>query len=262
MAITQAPLTSGSAGAGTSIDTASITPTGNRLILIAIGNHRTAAVADIPTVSGNDLTWEQVNTRNFDGTNKQITLLRAMGASPSTGVVTISFANANQATWAISEFNGVKTSGSNGADAIVQSVVASAASTGLSLTLAAFASVNNGAYGTFCQRGGAVAFTAGTGFTEIHEVQAGSNLTLQTEWRADNDTSVDVTTDTNDEIGGVAVELAADPGGGGGSGVPGGLRGLSVFRSRGRRFWSGFRADDRSGLWLPEDARATLVKAA
>lgn len=50
-------------------------------------------------------------------------------------------------------------------------------------------------------------------------------------------------------------------GGGGGSGVPGGLRGLSVFRSKGRRYWQGFWPD-RSGLFLPENARAVLVKAA
>jgi hypothetical protein len=67
-AITATDLTrGGSSSSSSSYTTASITPSANRLVLAWVTNDRWSS-PDIPTLSGNGLTWVQVNTVEWDST--------------------------------------------------------------------------------------------------------------------------------------------------------------------------------------------------
>ena len=109
MAVTVTNLTSGWVdGSFTSQDTSSVSPSGNKLILIGI-NQRTGITENpvVPTISGNGLTWEKILSIITDSTGssrRRLSLFRSMGASPSSGVITISSGVQTQTnfSWAVS----------------------------------------------------------------------------------------------------------------------------------------------------------------
>ncbi len=226
MAVGQTSLTSGSSATnGTSYNTASVTPTANNLILLATMSESVAENdGAVPSsVTGNGLTWVLVASGTTD-TYGAVSLYRAMGASPSAGAVTINYTNTQVGIlWQLSEFSGIDTGGTNGSAAVVQSAAVSGGTgTSLSITLAAFGAAGNGTFGTFgawADNGGsAVTFTPGSGFTEIYDAWhdvGGWTDALQTEWRTDNDTTVDATlSDASGNWAGVAVEIKAAAAGG------------------------------------------------
>ena len=201
--------------ARTSYTTASITPSANQLVLAFIFNRAaTGSVNTVPTLSGNGLTWVEIANVQSSFAGQTASLFRALG-SPSAGVVTIDFNAVSQdrCGWSINEFNNVDRTGTNGSGAVVQSVTGlnEADNSGITLTLAAFSSVNNATYGGV--RSGLTA-TPGTGFTELGEDVNGVE---ETEWRNDNDTSVDWTwtNNTGDALA-IAIEIKFVPPGAGG----------------------------------------------
>ena len=240
MAVTQNPLTvGGSATNGTSYITASITPGVNLLILLAIEiDYVLAQAPPAPalTISGNGLTWVLIaaDGGHFVSGSSYFNytyLYRSMGASPSTGGITIGTTpTADSIRWSVSEYDGVDTSGTNGSGAIVQNATNRAENvTTLTVTLGAFGDSGNATYGAFgagdTSAAGDTSFTPGTGFTEIHDA-ATEYAALGTEWRSDNDTSVDTTASKTIDLGGVAVEIkaaAAAAAGGFRSRIAGGL---------------------------------------
>lgn len=219
--ITATNLTTGTdTSGGSSSTTASISPSSKRLVLISI-NSRTNITTDPnqPTVTGAGLTWVAVNSIVYDTTSasrKRITVLRGMADSPSSGALTIDFGGQNQTNvcWTVSQFSGVDTSGTNGSGAIVQSATAKdeTLTTGtLTVTLAAFSSLDNSTFGAFASDGASTnAFTAGSGFTTLGTINTntgGSDIEIADEFRRTNDTSVDGTWSITSVLGGVAVEL-------------------------------------------------------
>jgi hypothetical protein len=219
MAVSASNLTTGTDIDGNSTaTTASITPTANRLILLTVTT-RTGITANPnqPTATGNGLTWVAVNSVVWDTTSssrKRVTVLRAMGASPSAGAVTIDFAGQNQTdvVWTIDELSGTDTSGTNGSGAIVQSATnidETGANSTFTVTLAAFSSVNNATFGgmtldTY------ITTAAGSGFTIIGEKDEGASaLAVLSELNSGNDTTVDITNGGTSSYGGVAIEIKA-----------------------------------------------------
>lgn len=174
----------------TSYTTASFTPDANQLVLACIANQVTSGGANIPTLTGNGLTWVQVATRADTETgNRRVTLYRALGASPSAGTLVIDMAGQTQirSGWSISEFSGIETSGINGSHAILQATSSdtadTGATTGISATLGSFFSTGDASYG--CVReGSAGALTAGAGFTALGTVIASASV--GNEWQATN----------------------------------------------------------------------------
>jgi len=217
-AITAAALTAdaGSTTNDTSFTTASITPTANNLVLAWVTNTK-GTTPDTPTLSGNGLTWVQVATVTW-GTiaapTARTTLFRAMGAAPSAGAVTISFGATNNQTgcaWSIIMFSGVVTSGTNGSDAVVQSLTNRIdASTALTITLAALGDAANASAGGFSNmKNQDTSITAGEGYT----ISAGASYnspktSIRSEWQTTGSTTVNVTS-TSSDIGGIAVEVKA-----------------------------------------------------
>jgi hypothetical protein len=146
--VTCALLTSGATttDAATAV-TASVAPGANRALYAAMIS-ATGAGPTAPTVNGAamGLTWAQVASVTFSGGNRRLTVLRAMGASPSAGAITYDFAAQVQTSmaWSVIECQGVDTTGTNGSGATVQSVTASvSAATTLNATLAALEHPNN-----------------------------------------------------------------------------------------------------------------------
>lgn len=219
--VTAVNLTSGSTGSSTSsVTTASVSPTANKLQLLAVHSRNfTGSAPPAPTVTGCGLTWVQVATLQHDTgptSLKRVTLFRAMGASPSTGTLTIDFAGDSQTDvcWSLDEFTGTDTSGTNGSGAIVQTVTAkdeTGSATSITATLAAFGSVNNATYGAFAHVAptNGVTASAGSGFTALAS-PLDTVIGLITEFKTTNDTTVDGSlSGSSFELGMIASEIKA-----------------------------------------------------
>jgi hypothetical protein len=226
-AITEADLAENTSTTdATSFTTASQTPSANQLILACTSSCVTSAEPNEPTITANGLTWVNVGTalywKSTGGTQRcKSTLFRAMGGSPSAGTALIDFAGQTQAVagWSFSQYDGVDTSGTNGSGAVRNVVTNSATGvTALTVTLAAFASANNGTFGCFAKSNDVEHFVAGSGFSLIFSgIKSSPAFTLGAEWRADNDTTVDMTWTTSSTAGGIALEIVAA---GGATGKP------------------------------------------
>ena len=216
MAVDVSLLTGGGSGSDTSIyTTGSMTPTANLLVLAAIYNVEVTGSGATCTATGNGLTYVQIATVEqlvgSIGTNAF--LFRAMGSSPTAGGITFDYSGNNQrrAAWSVVEFSDIDTGGDDGADAIVQNAT-NKAETGesLTVTLSAFGDATNNATFGFFGKGSNGVFTEGSGFTELHDEQAGGEgARAQSEWRLGEDTSVDVSWTGSTSHVGIAVEIKA-----------------------------------------------------
>lgn len=206
-------LTRGSSGSANSATTASITPAGNRLILVGVISARgSGSNITTPTVSGDGLTFVQIATQTSNASNWRLTLFRAMVAAPSSGALTIDFGGQTQDQgigWFVEEITGAVTSGTNGADAVVQSGTGNATgtNTGLTITLSAFGSTRNGAFGVVASQG--VSITAGSGFTAIGTTSITASG-AQDQFKNSSDNTVDWTWGSVGTEGpGIAIEIKA-----------------------------------------------------
>ncbi len=222
MAIGASTLTSGySTSSATSYDTASISPTGNYLILIAIYGYRLqpGVAPAISGVSGNGITYVQIASIEYKTTDTVLWLYRGMASSPSTGAITISFSTGcDSIGWVVSEFSGVDTSGTNGSGAVVQSATNSANGQSLTVTLSAFGSSNNRPFGCFSQALNPNLLSPETGYTELAETgDTADHKSVNSQWHS---TSADTTVTCNStggvdvDMGGIAIEVKEAAAGG------------------------------------------------
>lgn len=216
MAVSITKLTRGFTDDVTSTNTASITPSANKLVLLAVsGRNGLGTEPATPTISGNGLTWVLINSIFFTTSGfsrRKLFLYRAMGASPSSGAITINFGETTTILWAVAECTGMDTSGTNGSGAIVQSATAkdeTNSTNTLTVTLGAFGSTNNATFGCYSQSSPTDAVTPGSGFTELEELGASFSTKLHTEFKDTNDTSVDWTSAGNIIAGGIGIEIKA-----------------------------------------------------
>lgn len=186
--------------------TGTVTATANRLVLLNLSIQHGSTVGTVSSVTGGGLTWVEVNTQGMNTVAspvKRVTVFRALGDSPSSGVLTVTLSKEHtNCQWAITEYTNIDTGGENGANAIVQSVASGVddQTTSWSITLAAFADSANATFGGFTTSG-AGTITAGSGFARL-------GTTTFVEWKKENDTSVDFTFATsNAELGGIAIEI-------------------------------------------------------
>ena len=210
--------TDGSTADATSYNTASISPSPNKLVLMAVCS--TGAI-NVCSATGAGMTWTVVRQKQDTiNASRQITLFRALSGSPSSGAVTIDFAGETQGrcAWTIVEFGNVDFGGTNGANAVVQSAdTYNVDDSPFSVTLAAFSDPNNATFGAFAPMANNVTvITSGTGFTELGEYNPGTELVaIQSQWKNSNDTSVDWTFTSNTDVHlGVAAEIKFLSGGG------------------------------------------------
>jgi N-acetylglucosamine-6-sulfatase len=200
------PLTTGGGVSLSSYTTAPITPSPNALILLAVISRKSSNVPAAPIVSGSDLEWVQVVSKPNSSSTTRLTVFRAMGGSPSSGPVTIDYQGVQQVwvNWSIVQIDGVETSGANGENAIVQFALSSGTGAIGSVSLGSFESPTNATYGVFGQ-GGTDTYTPGSGFTGL--AQHNAKGSIFSEFRADNDTSVDASWTTARNWSGIALEI-------------------------------------------------------
>lgn len=222
MAVSITNLTaSADAADASSYNTASITPTSNNLVLLSVSTRTgISTTPNQPTASGCGLTWVVINSVVYDTestSRRRLTLFRALGASPSTGAITVDFAGQTQTQmqWCVDQASGVDTSGTNGSGAIVQSatqqiIESDPSATTIVATLAAFGSSANGTYGCFANEDISWTPVAGSGFTLLSDNNVAGTDGHTTEWRATNDTTVDITFGSQTGVGAIGIEIRAE----------------------------------------------------
>ena len=218
MPVTITNLTKGS-GSGTSATSASVSPASNKLLLLTV-HSRTGSSNEPnqPTITAFGLTWVAVLVHYWDDTSssrRKMTVFRALGASPTSGTVSIDFAGQSQTSiaWILDELSGIDTGGTNGSAAIVQSAKNANGLTGtnVTVTLSAFADVANATYGAF-GTDGPDTWTAGSGFTISDTTNNGVDISVMTEFKNSNDTTVDATLTGGGGLAVIGIEIKAASG--------------------------------------------------
>lgn len=204
-------LTAGGGVTASSFVTASISPGANQLIILFVHSHRNGGGnPNIPTVTGAGMTWTQVATKlGTVDTSHRVTMFRALSPSPGSGALTIDFAAQNQdeTIWSISEFAGVDTSGTNGANAVVQSGTLDGTGTSLTITLSAFSNTNNATHGVVTAQD---TVTKGANFVELANY---NNFDIiESEWASSNQTAVNWTFGNSTNAFAIAIEIKASLG--------------------------------------------------
>lgn len=217
MAIVGTNLTSGTdTSGGTTSTTASITPTANNLVLLAVTSRTNiTANPNAPTVTGAGITWTQIATILYDSTSasrKLLTVYQALGPSPVSAPIVMSFALQAQTdvNWSVDQFSGINTT-----TPIVQSATnkdESNTSNTLTVTLAAFGSPSNAAYGAIVADNINGLTSIGGTFTQLSN-PVSANLDMVAEYKATSSTTVTATFATTAMLGGVAIEIAQAGGG-------------------------------------------------
>jgi hypothetical protein len=203
----------------TTYTTASISPTGDRLVLLTINAFRNTGSAQpvLSSVSGGGMTtWTPVRPQDVDtaGTDRAtMWVYRAMQPSPGTGTISIAFSGANLSavSWSVDQSSAdVDTGGSNGADAIVAAnIVGDTATAAGTTTSVNYAQAVDSANSCFAATGwqGNAGHTPRTNWTELSDVGGGS-CGLGTQYRAAPDTAAS-STFPNSRWGIVALEIKA-----------------------------------------------------
>lgn len=171
--ITATLLTTGNA-TGTGGTTDSVSLSADSLVLVVVAGEKGSTATPLtPTLSGASRTWTQVSTYE-PGADRRLTIFRSLSSTANSGALTIADADSGTLLyWIVVEFKNVSTKGTNGSDAVVQSgsdqVTSGGPSTGLTVTLSAFAKQGNAAVGFIqCQTLGSISgFAVGSGFTSI-----------------------------------------------------------------------------------------------
>lgn len=191
------------------IVTSSVSPGANRQLLLGVATWDDDAAAVAPTVSGNGLTWTQVDSQVIGlSDRRRVTVFKAIGAAPTAGAVTITFSGAQ----ALGAYVLLEVTGSDNVDSVVQSAKATGGGSALAVTLAAFAQTSNATFAFWVTSTSLGSIAPGSGFTELFESSA-DGLGFEAEWKESNDTSVDATASEAVDWGGIAVEISLPPGG-------------------------------------------------
>lgn len=195
----------------TTYTTASISPSANKLVLLSVyaDVFGLSSNTSTPSVTGAGMTWTEVVSVGGSGADSATAqhLYRALSSSPGSGALSITFGQTQaRCGWSIAEFGNVDTSGSNGANAIVQTATGIATGTSKTLTLGSFGSSQNATYGAFSIWANET-INVGSGFTQLGLSANFDTRRTQSQWRNDNDTSVDASWSSNVKSTGIAAEL-------------------------------------------------------
>lgn len=192
------------------------TPPSSGLIVVFVSSRATSGSTNLPSISGNSLTWTQIATVNFANAHT-MTLFGANASGSTTGVTTITFGGQTQQACRASFFlaEGVDLSGGVAA-AFVQSPTGSGsgADNG-SVTLSAASDSNNrpiAGFGHSANEGK----TPRANWTELDDLTGGFGGTMvETQYRSDTfETTASATWVTSSAITwlGIAAELKASGG--------------------------------------------------
>jgi len=169
--ITAINLTSGiTSSVGTSVTTASISPTANTVVIAAVGarNNNFGAANVTPTLTGAGQTWTLLGTiMDGSGGSRSVTLFSTIvGSSPVSGSLTFSFGGTTEQNfmWSVDQFSGVNLS--NPIVQLAGANPATATSSGITVNLAPLAS-GDASYGFVRQNVSPSSVSPGAGFTQL-----------------------------------------------------------------------------------------------
>ncbi len=186
--------------------TASWTPTADRVAFAFLLFEDATGTPPTPTASGNGLTWTDEGSTTRGSRGRYIIFSAPTGSSPSTGVTTFTFGETQDwGAWIIIEGTNI-----DEATSVVQLLYTADNSSPLLTTLSAFGSTDNATVGFGGNLSANRDYVAGSGFTELAEVDVTSEGSISVEWRDDNDTTVDMTfgADTTGGIYGLEIARA------------------------------------------------------
>lgn len=209
-----------------SYNTASISPGSNDLIIVTVVSRTgTSTNPNQPTLSGNGLTYEVIDGDVFDNTSssrRRETKFRAMGVSPSSGAISISFGGQTQTTctWSIEKVSGdVDTSGANGSGAIKQSAINSDRNSWtadspktLTVTLPSAPDSNNIVLATFGFGDDSQTQSGDAAYTELSNISSGvdgASVGILAQYAQTTNQTVEATASFETEICGIAIEIQA-----------------------------------------------------
>lgn len=215
-------LAGGSSTDTTSFTTGSAAPGSDKALLLTVVSTRASAKrgggggGDIPAaVSGLGLDWTQLASATHESVShpQRVTLYRAVSrAAQDGGTLTFAFANAQTfCGWTLTEFDSVDVASAD--EGLVQTVAAagSGSDRGLTVALAPFESADNATFGFFHINSSSQVMTPGDGFAAIDggAYRVGGQPSAQglSQFRQDDDTSVDASGSGKAGWVGVAVEL-------------------------------------------------------
>lgn len=198
----------GSTVDGDTFTTASVTLKAGKTYLLMVGNSHASAAPAVSSITGGG-TWAIAHASATLPWNSNAMRLSVWALTPTadyTGTLAIAFgasSGVTGCTWSLQELVGA-----DEAALIVQVATGTGNSTTPSATLGAFGSAQNATIGVIGAAAGA-AVTPGTGFTELSDSTiATPTMTMEVEWRQDNDTGVDGTV-TSGQWGIIALEVKA-----------------------------------------------------
>lgn len=218
MAVVDNHLTTSSSGvSASSYNTASISPVANKLVIATVRGLVGSGTVNTPTCSGASMTWTLVKTQISASNLTNITMFRALSASPGSGALTFDFGgqSQNSCAWSITEFTDVNTTGTNGANAVVQNNgdTNTGTQSSLTVTLNSFSSARNATHGVINKGGNNNPSAAGDGFTELG-IDTNTQI-IESAFKNSNDTTVAWTWSSESATAvAVAIEIAAENQGG------------------------------------------------
>lgn len=199
MAIAATHRTSGgSTTNAASYTTASVASTLNDIMLIAVFNGVNPP-NPAPTITSTHGDWALVASILVGFTTLSVHSTKANG---NTGTITISFSGSQiNCLWSVNEF-----SGANNDAPVVQSLSNYGTSASPAVTLVDFENIANATYGAVGVFSSAT-LTPGSGFAELGESGVFEVKNIETEFRNDNDTTVDWTASVSNDWQAIAIEL-------------------------------------------------------
>ena len=203
-------LTNGTNPTGaTSFSTASITPTANACVLLSLAS-RVANIAGGPadpsSITGNGLTWVKVVSRSnaavdaTDLASSRIWIYRAMGAAPTAGAITFTWAaSQTHAAWDVTEYTSADTSGTNCSGALVQSaannsIIQGGTASPATVTMGSAPGSASNTTHAFSRYAFNTAMTPGTNFTQLSQ---NGNATDGARYLAENGLNLQTATVNN-----------------------------------------------------------------
>ncbi len=201
--------TSGDSTDATSYTTASVSPTGGRMVYLCVVSSTAASIPNIPTITGNGLTWSYlVGTA---GATQRITVYYAKVTGASTGAITIDMAGQTQngCIWSLVEVEGSRIDGTNGLHSIGDFNVSGATATSGSVDLLNNPSTHTGNRNlSFFSHFANEATTVGTFHTQIGtQNQASPDLAMLSQWNNGINTSTSASWTTSSFWLGAALRI-------------------------------------------------------
>ena len=193
----------------TSYATSSWAPPSSGLIIVDVFTQQASGFPDIPTVSGNSLTWTQIQTITFSSV-RRLTRFAANASGSTTGTTTFSGFSATQAGIRASFYLADGTDVDNGVtQTFIQSPTNSGSSvTTLSITLSAAADSNNRPCAVFFTSNDNANQTPRTNWTELDDLHNFEQKSLATQYRGDAfETTASSSWPSNAVCAGIASEL-------------------------------------------------------